>query len=330
MRLAKAKTALVAALALTAVSLLIWQETRVRNLATRNRQLEAAAAVRAAPAELAPTNGPATSPRELDRLKSSEEALKLEVARLRGRLASVLREESRAEAARGLANAAAPAKSGTNPPAGLNAMMEGMMEGMVDQQFQGRLARMKSVLKLTPEQEQAIREIFKRQASQATRAAQKMLAGGLTAEDSAELQRETGDPTAQIKALLTPEQAASYKDYQRSENMANARLAANGEVLQMQTLFGLSTEQQDQAFAVLYDQTFELLENPAAAAAGTAGAATDSGAALDRMVDRKVQALEGVLTPEQSAAYRRLQEQQMAFMKKLMPPPRTNTAPAAP
>jgi hypothetical protein len=323
MPLAKAKPALVvvAVFVLVAISIILWQQMRLGDLARQNRRLEIALA--SSPQVPVPdasrTHEPTSDPHELARLHAAEESLKLEVSRLRGRLAAVLRDEPR-PAAPSVPSPAA-SKTGTSGESGTGQGLLGgindMMQGMVEQQFEGRLARMKASLNLSPEQEQAIRSILKRQATQATRAAQKMLAGGMSAEDSAELQREVGDPESQIKALLTPEQTAAYKDYQKSENRANARLAANGELLQMQNLLGLNQEQQDQVFAVLYDQTYSLLDNPAAAAA--LPDAANPGATLDRILERKLKALEGVLTADQMTAYRRLQDQQNALIKKMMP-----------
>lgn len=323
------KPILVVALALAAIAGfgLLWQASRIRTLVAENQRLQPQAeADPLPPPQPGPPVATPAGPSELNRLKTSEDALKIEVARLRSRLASVLREDARTDAAQLAARASAGAESGAGK--GILGGMSQMMQGMMDAQFEGRLARMKTSLNLTPEQEQAVRDILRRQATQATQAAQKMLAGDLTADESSQLARSAGDPEAQIKALLTPEQIESYQNYQRSEKVANARLAANGEVLQLQSLFSLTPEQQDQAFAVLYDQTYGLLDNPAANAssdpAAAAGAA-DPGALLDQMLDRKIRALEGVLTPDQLAQYRRLQEQQMGFIKKLMP--QTKTAP---
>lgn len=320
MSLAKVKTTLVATLAVTAVSVPIWQETRVRGLDSENHQLrQQVVETSALREELDRLKRTTVSQSELDRFQASEVELKQEVARLRGRLASVLREEARADTARIAAQAAKAAESGSGK--GILGGMNEMMQGMLEQQFEGRLTRMKSNLNLTPEQEQAAREILKRQATQATKAAQKLLAGGMTSEETADLQRDTGNPEAEIKALLTPEQLDSYQNYQRAEVMANARLAANGEVLQLQSLFGLSEEQQDQAFAALYDHTYGLLDGQLASATGAASSVTplDPVAQLDQMIDQKVKALEGVLTPDQLARYRQLQQQQMSFVKKLMP-----------
>jgi len=73
------------------------------------------------------------------------------------------------------------------------------------------------------------------------------------------LSLEAGDPDTQIKVLLTPDQKAAYPNYQQEEAAYNARMAANSELLQLQVSLGLTPEQEDRAFAALYEVSLDQL-----------------------------------------------------------------------
>jgi len=127
---------------------------------------------------------------------------------------------------------------------------------------------------------------------------------------------QAGNPQEEIKALLTPEQAKAYEEYQQEEKVSNARLAANAELLQMQGALGLSQEQQDRVFSALYDFTLDTLNGKIEDSIPKDG---DPAAAVSRHLDRKVRALEGVLTPEQMGSYRNLQESQAKMIQDMLP-----------
>ena len=190
--------------------------------------------------------------------------------------------------------------------------MKGMMEAAMKQQLEGKIAGMKSKLNLTPDQETQIRALLEQQSSAGGELAQKMLAGKMTKEEMADLQKQQVDPEAQIKALLSPEQQTAYAELQTEERHNNARLMANGELLQMQSALGLSQEQQDKVFQALYAQTEQQLS----------GAANGSGAkAYDptTMMTQKLEAMKGVLTEEQFTRYKAMQEQQLKLIQALLP-----------
>ena len=200
----------------------------------------------------------------------------------------------------------------TNALAGAMSMVKGMME----QQVTGQVGRMKTKLNLSPEQEQSIKEILMKQADRGSQTAQKMLAGKLTKEEMSELQKSAVSPEEQIKALLSPEQLSAYQQYRNEENTSQARLAANAEMMLMQGAIGLTPEQQDQVFPVLYDQTLKQLTNTAAGAGAKDG---NVAAQMERQLDLNVKALEGVLTPSQLDGYRQYKSNQLNMIKGLMP-----------
>ena len=269
-----------------------------------------------ASAELERLRAQLHDPAELDRLRTAESELKLEVARLRAALA---------ETRRLGATTTSPAAPGPTTPEAMSpdtnalpAGMRGMMRGVLEQQFQGQLARMKEKLQLTPSQEEAIRSIHARQIEQAGAVAEKMFSGQLTRDEMKDQRGASGNPEEEIRALLNPDQLERYQEYKQEEAAANARLVANAELLQMQGALGLSQEQQDQVFNALYDHTVNQLTGNAATPPAT-GPAAGPAEALEGVVEAKVKALSGVLTPEQLATYRELQRKQMDLIKGMLP-----------
>lgn len=78
----------------------------------------------------------------------------------------------------------------------------------------------------------------------------------------------------------------------------------------------LTQEQQDKVFNALYDYTLETLSGKLEG--GPPGSAEPT-AVLAWQLERKLKALEGVLTPEQLAGYREMQEKQMKLVEGMLP-----------
>jgi hypothetical protein len=192
---------------------------------------------------------------------------------------------------------------GTN---GMSKAMSEMVKTAMAQQFEAKLAGMTAKLNLTPEQQAAIREIMEKQSTRGLDLAQKMLKGEMSEEDAKDQGKSGASEEQQIKALLTPEQSAAYDEFQTEEKNRNARLAANMELMQMQSMLQLNEEQQDKVFAVLADQ---------------AQAKNNSADPLDfrGQLDKKAEALRGVLTPDQYQRYQKYQEQQLKMIEAFMP-----------
>lgn len=309
----KLKISAVSALIVAAVAVPVWQETRLKQVSAENVRLkQEVAALPALKQEVDRLHKVTANPAEVERLRSSERQLQLEVARLRARVGGAIRSEAEtAQLKTDLLRQKQNLDSGTNALAGAMSMVKGMAE----QQVAGQLSRMKAKLNLSPEQEQAIREILTRQAELGTEAAKKMLSGKLTKEEMADMTKAVGNPETQIKALLTPEQLTLYQQYKNEENASNARLAANGEMLLMQNAVGLSQEQQDQVFPILYDQNLKQLSNNAAKPAPKDNMA----ALMERELEQNVSALQGVLTASQLDAYRQYKSNQLIMIKSMMP-----------
>lgn len=312
MKVTSSQLGLVAVLVLAAVAIPLWQQSRINRLEARAGQeaTHAAEADRLA-AEVRELRALATDRAEFDRLRAAETELKAEVARLRAAVTEARR--ARTDQAPAATTDATPSDT---QPVPLASGVKGMMKGAIEQQLFGQLARMKTKLNLTPEQEEAVRAVFTRQVEQAIGAAEKMFAGDMSREDLTQLQGSSENPEAAIKALLTPEQLERYAEYKQEESVANARLMANAELLQMQGALGLTPAQQDQVFNALYDHTLSQLSGQLPESVRDS---KDPAAAMDAMIEQKVKALAGVLTPEQLESFRRMQEQQASMIRGLLP-----------
>lgn len=326
MRSTRALLAFAAVCVVAAVFVSLRQQARIRQLEARSEALTADAAVadqlrtEAAKARDRATNEAV----ELQRLRTAESELKLEVARLRNEV-STLKRASAPTPSSGAGNVPSAAAGAEPKKPGLPPAMSGLMKSAIEQQTVGKLQQLKSRLNLTTEQEEGVRAILTRQAERATAAAEKMFSGDLSREELGTMDAQAGNPQEEIKALLTPEQAKAYEDYQQEEKVSNARLAANAELLQMQGALGLSQDQQDRVFNALYDFTLDTLNGKVEDSQSKDG---DPAAAILRHLDRKVRALDGVLTPEQMESYRKLQESQAKMIQDMLP--KAATAPAAP
>ena len=164
---------------------------------------------------------------------------------------------------------------------------------------------------LNPQQEQAIREIMTRQTKMGTDIAQKMLSGDLSQEELTRLSKDQPNQETQIRALLTTEQLAAYDDYQKEEQARMARLAANAELMQLQSQLQLTEEQQDKVFAVLADQALAQYDGSQSGPADTLN--------FRAQYDKRAEAMKDVLTPEQFDRYQKFQEQQVKLIESLIP-----------
>ena len=211
-------------------------------------------------------------------------------------------------------------EDGTNAMAGA---MQKLIKGQLDQQLETKMSRMKAKLQLTPEQETQIRETLTKANDQALAMTEKMYSGKAKAEDLKETSSLAAAAPKAIEELLTPEQKTEYEAMQKEEQQGNARLMANAEMLQMQNSLGLTQEQQDKVFGVLYQQSLDL----------TGAAATDSksdpATSMAQAIDRKVEALRGVLTDDQLKSYRDMQEQQLKLIQAFIPKTGEPAAPTA-
>ena len=224
------------------------------------------------------------------------------------RRANVEAEQLRAQLAR------QAGQDGTNPVSGK--MAEGLKRAF-EQQAQGRLSRLTASLHLTPDQVQAAREILLRKADAEadgqTAMMRQISTGKFDQEALDKLEKEAGDPEPQIQALLTPDQTAAYPGYKKDEASFNARTTANLDMVQLRdTTLGLTSEQEDRAFAALYQVSFDRLTG--AIQPYVKGEVET----LLWLMEQKAKALEPVLTPIQLEGYRQQQASQAKAMRDLL------------
>jgi hypothetical protein len=316
MSMTTVKVSVIGALVVAGVAVPAWQQTRLQRAQAENAQLRAKeTALRTQATELAALRNEAErlrktgdDPAELEQLRQWKMQTQPELLRLRGMAGVARRANLEAEQLRAqLAKQAG--ESGTNPASG--AMADGYKRAF-EQQAESRLSRLTAGLHLTPDQVQAVREILLRQAD-ANAAAEaenmrRIYTGKYDKEALDKLKKDVGDPDPQIKALLTPDQTAAYPNYQQEEHAHDARGAANNGMLQLRNAVDLTAEQEDRAFAALYQAALDRI-------LGTTKPTTkDETEAEVWRLDQNTKALETVLTPTQFESYR----QQQANLAKLI------------
>lgn len=200
---------------------------------------------------------------------------------------------------------------------GAGGAMLQLVKSQLEQQTEGKISRMKTRLQLTPEQEQKVRDSMGKANERMLSMTQKMYTGEAKIEETKDLSSAEALSPQVINEILTAEQQTEYAAMQKEELQNNARLMANAEMLQLQGSLGLSQEQQDKVFGVLYQQT---LDTTSGATANPASAATtDPTTAMQQALDKKIEALTPILTPDQLKSYRDLQEQQLKLIQAFMP-----------
>ena len=306
MSMTTVKVSLVGALVVAGIAVPAWQQARLHRAQSENEQLRAqeteVAALRSGVERLRKVEADQA---ELERLRQWKAQTQPELLRLRGMAGVARRANTEVETLRAqLARQASEA--GTNPVSG--AMADAVKQAM-EQQVEGRLSRLTASLHLTPEQAQSARDILTRQARAMSAGMQQAFSGKFDKDELTRLGKDAGDPDAQIKALLTPDQKAAYPNYQQEEAAYNARQAANMELLQLQSSLNLTSEQEDRVFAALYEVSLDQL------AGSSKPTTTNRAEAMQWVFDQKAKALESALTPTQLETFRQQQATQLKLIK---------------
>ncbi len=326
MTMAKLKIAAASALIVAAVAVPVWQQTRFNRLARENNQLQSQAGeIPQLRQEVQQLRRIEVDRAELERLRGAEARLQSEVAKLRNRVGSGQRAETEAAQLRDEVN-----REKNNPKNAIltNAMASGLAvaKGWHEQHLLGQIARMKEKLNLTADQEQAVHDVLMRKIESGVQTTQKALTGKLTAEEMVEMRKPADNPEEEIKALLSPEQQAAYPDYKREETAANARDDASSDLALMRNALGLSQEQQDQLYPVLYNLSLNQATGPADSSANPPATDANYIASFERQIERqkeqleqKLKSLEPILSPKQLETYRQSQEARINRMKDMIP-----------
>jgi RNA polymerase sigma factor (sigma-70 family) len=220
--------------------------------------------------------------------------------------------------------ATAAQQTGQIPDYFTNAMARGLATANKWKQKDAlaRLARMKTMLNLSADQEQAISNVMTNQIQRQSQMTLDAMMGKLTPEQAKAQAGPLGDEQAEIKALLTPEQLAAYPGYVQAEKTTAANNSAASEASQIAANFSLPKDQQETLRALLYEMNLKEPENAlnqqAITQAGRSGKIADavsmSVELQKQQLEDKLKILAGFLSPEQMATYRQEQTDRISTM----------------
>jgi hypothetical protein len=210
-----------------------------------------------------------------------------------------------------------------------NAMAQGiaMSEKFRKKAAFDRLDRMKEKLNLNDEQQQAISDIMMKQIEGSS---QKLLAA-MSAGNNPPVNLAAGlnDDEAAIKSLLTPGQLAAYPAFQQSETLVAADASAKASLSMMAGEMDLTPDQQDRVHAALVQLNLNQAANPSSnRIAAPQTSASGDFIAYELQVQKQtlaaeLQALDGILTPDQLQAYQQKRtemiDMQSSAMKMFLP-----------
>jgi RNA polymerase sigma factor (sigma-70 family) len=160
-------------------------------------------------------------------------------------------------------------------------------KGFLEQEALDTLARLKYIASLTPDQEQAIRDLLLKQAVLHDQAVQEEFEGTQTQDAKDQFSQSYSNLNAQMEALLSSNQQTALETTRQRGRESFARVNADSEMYMLQNSVGISQEQEDQIFPILYN--FALKERE--------GNSTDP--------TEKANSLATVLTPAQMEQYRK-------------------------
>jgi RNA polymerase sigma factor (sigma-70 family) len=207
-------------------------------------------------------------------------------------------------------------QTGSIPDYLTNAMASGlaMAEKFKIKDAQARLARMKKMLNLTDDQARAIGDIMQKHIKNQDQMVMASMSGNKLTPEQIQAMARDEDDQAEIKALLTPGQLATYSDYQQAEKTTAADNSAKGEASVIADDFSLSQEQQEQIHAALYQMNLNEPDNlnqeaiSAALKSGNSPDVVNMSIELQKsQLEAKLKILGNILTPEQINTYRKEQ-----------------------
>lgn len=209
------------------------------------------------------------------------------------------------------------ASTPTNTPQGLmGGRQMDAMKSMVKNQMDGQLARLNDVLNLTPEQLEQAREIYSKAAESAMVMAERMLNPDGASQSESENVPPT-NPDAALREILDADQLVALDEFQEEEATNNARLIANSELLQMNQMLGLSQDQQDSLFGILYEQSTSMARDLSGVTP------TSQLDAIQGKMQQKIEAVRasGILSDEQMRRFEEQQRQQLELIESMLPKP---------
>jgi hypothetical protein len=317
----KTKIAILAVVLSVAGAGLVWQTMRLNRIESMNQEL------RTQTASLATLSNEVTrlSKTEVDqaevvRLREEATAMKAELAQLKGETVAMT-PSTRTNSApgsglQGSRSTRSSARSTNISGAGGASASAGgevdWIRAATGRQLDAQMAQARERLNLNPDQDKNIRATVEKAIEQGKENLQNVLTGKARTDEVPTVEQWSRGLEQQIMAQLTPEQQTAYQAYKREDINASARLMANGELMQVQSTLGLSQDQQDQMFNVIYEHSVKRLNpDPSQPATGP----TEPLAALEYQTAQMLAALEPVLTPQQMESYRQIQAARIQYVK---------------
>jgi hypothetical protein len=141
----------------------------------------------------------------------------------------------------------APASEATNRPS----RIARTTQALVQQQVESKLSAMKSHLRLTKDQERAVRDLLEKKLGLAGELSASLSEGALTKEQMREADRSIQEIDRRFQKILTPQQRADYEPAQAEERRTQAQLAANVELMELQPVLQITRTQRDQVLPIL-------------------------------------------------------------------------------
>jgi len=173
-----------------------------------------------------------------------------------------------------------------------------------------KLARMKTKLQLTEEQEQSIKTILLNSVTNQFNFTMDILAGKTNAEKVAQI---TKDEEEAIKRILDSKQLSDYPKFVQNETDLSNREIADFESDQLGKNFSLSKQQQNQ----ISDAFLEINKAPFSAPSSSNPWESAKHSQKERL-EKKIAVLQNYLTPEQISTYREEQSTMIETMTKSM------------
>ena len=267
------------------------------------------------------------APRQLTELKTENERLSNLVAQARGsqtlsqeRFNELLKLRGKAAVAQADSRELTQLKStlaqqtGKMPDFLTNAMATGMStaEKWKQKDALARLSRMKKMLNLTDDQEQAISDIMMSHIQRQSQKTLDLMMGKLTPEQQQAQAGDSDNQETEIKALFTPEQLAAFLEYIQAEKTTAADSLASSDASRIAADFSLAKEQQEKLRSLFYEMN---LKGPAstlsqqaitqASKSGKLADAANMSVELQKwQLEEKLKILNGFLSPEQMTSYR--------------------------
>lgn len=303
---------LILILTVMGIGTLAWQQGRLARTQTEIRRLQAGNASQPAIRE-----APSAPPRRVDqaepgRPSHDRASLQLEWPRTRVLAARTRRTEADAATARPQLEQVPTQEPGVSE--GIAAPLAAMTQGVLEQRSQRQLARLQQRLDLNPFQTETIRQILERRARGMAETMKHIYSGKPDPTEIDAIREDIRDPEEQILAILTPDQQLAYAQMRAEERAETALRSANNEFLELRSTLDLRDDQEDRVFNILHDQA----RRQQFASDSDDPEPADPVEAMQRVMQRKLEALEGVLTADQLAGYQKQQELQLGFLKGML------------